>query len=105
MRIKGKEEQQMIVLISGGSSGIGKAAAERFVMGGHTVYELSRSGADREGIRHLRADVSKRDEVFAAVELLIERKAAWTCFYQTPASAFQALLRNAPRRRFANSST
>lgn len=72
MRIKGKEEQQMIVLISGGSSGIGKAAAERFVMGGHTVYELSRSGADREGIRHLRADVSKRDEVFAAVELLIE---------------------------------
>ena len=74
IRIERKEEKRMIVLISGGSSGIGKAAAERFAIGGHTVYELSRSGADREGIRHLQADVSRRDEVFAAVELLIERE-------------------------------
>ena len=34
------------VVITGGSSGIGKACAEIFAQNGFNVYELSRSGTD-----------------------------------------------------------
>ncbi len=49
---------QKVVLISGGSSGIGLACARSFASAGYRVYEISRSGHDQEGIRHLTADVT-----------------------------------------------
>lgn len=55
-----------IAVISGGSSGIGRACAEIFAKGGYQVYELSRSGADRSGIRHLDTDVTDLESVHGA---------------------------------------
>lgn len=47
-----------VVVITGGSSGIGKAAARMLYEAGYAVYELSRSGQDTGEIRHLTADVT-----------------------------------------------
>lgn len=94
----------MIILISGGSNGIGKATARRFAKGGHTVYELSRSGADRDRVRHLQADVSKRDEVFAAVSRLIEREGRVDVLLSNAgfgiSGAFEECSEDAIRRQF-----
>ena len=45
------------LVISGGSSGIGKATASLFAERGWCVFELSRHGASREGIIHVDCDV------------------------------------------------
>lgn len=57
----------MVVVISGGSSGIGLVTAERFAKHGHTVYELSRSGSGNERIRHIDCDVTDAAAIRAAV--------------------------------------
>lgn len=46
------------MILTGGSSGIGKAAAELFASKGYDVYELSRHGESRDGIRHVDCDVT-----------------------------------------------
>ena len=56
-----------ICVITGGSSGIGKACAEKFSQNGWKVYELSRSGADFDGVKHITADVSKFETVENAI--------------------------------------
>lgn len=59
-----------IVVITGGSSGIGLAAAQAFAKAGDRVYELSRSGADAESIRHIQADLADEAQIesaFAAI--------------------------------------
>ena len=56
-----------VCLLTGGSSGIGKATAALLTQNGFTVYELSRNGADADGIRHITADVTNPDQVRAAV--------------------------------------
>lgn len=61
-----------VVVITGGSSGIGRAAAGLFAEKGCTVYELSRSGRDEGKIRHLTADVSKQDEVESAMRAVFD---------------------------------
>ena len=57
-----------IVVITGGSSGIGKATASLFAQRGYTVYELSRSGQDRDGVRHIDADVTREEQLVAAMD-------------------------------------
>ncbi len=56
-----------VVVITGGSSGIGKALVERLSRAGDTVYELSRSGADSEGVRHLSVDLTDEAQIVAAL--------------------------------------
>ncbi|MBA4347593.1 MAG: short-chain dehydrogenase [Clostridiales bacterium] len=56
-----------VCVITGGSSGIGKATAELLAKNGFTVYELSRNGLDAEGIRHITADVTEPEQVKAAI--------------------------------------
>lgn len=63
------------LIISGGSSGIGQATADLFASRGYRVYELSRSGTDRAGVRHVPCDVQDEaacqaavNQVFAEVE-------------------------------------
>jgi len=56
-----------ICILTGGSGGIGKAAAALLSQNGFTVYELSRSGADAGEIRHITADVTDPAQVRAAV--------------------------------------
>ncbi|MBR4157704.1 MAG: SDR family NAD(P)-dependent oxidoreductase [Oscillospiraceae bacterium] len=61
-----------VAVVTGGSSGIGKAAAARFAAAGYRVYELSRSGADAEGVRHLTADMTDEASVDAAFAQILE---------------------------------
>lgn len=63
-----------VVLISGGSSGIGRATANYYADRGHRVYELSRSGSDRPGVRHLTADVCDPASVRRAVDKVMEEE-------------------------------
>lgn len=57
-----------VVVITGGSSGIGKATAKYFLDKGFSVYELSRSGVSQDRIVHIDADVTDEASVKRAVE-------------------------------------
>lgn len=61
-----------VCVLTGGSSGIGKATAELLAKNGFTVYELSRKGADMDGIRHITADVTEPEQVKAAIATVLE---------------------------------
>jgi short-subunit dehydrogenase len=60
-----------VCVLTGGSGGIGKATASLLVQNGFTVYELSRTGADADVIRHITADVTEPEQVKAAVARVI----------------------------------
>ena len=62
-----------IALVTGGSSGIGRAAAKALLRRGCTVYELSRHGTGGD-VRHLTADVADEAAVRAAVAELLDRE-------------------------------
>ena len=55
-----------VCIVTGGSSGIGMAAANLLAEKGYIVYELSRGGADAPNIRHITADVTDSAQVKAA---------------------------------------
>lgn len=55
-----------IIAVTGGSSGIGRAIASLFARKGCTVYELSRSGSDFDGVTHITADVTDEQALAAA---------------------------------------
>jgi len=65
-------ETAKICLVTGGSSGIGKAVCRCLQEQGCTVYEFSRrqSGAP-EGVRHFSVDVTDESAVNAAVERIL----------------------------------
>lgn len=69
----------MIVLLTGGSAGIGKATAELLMEKGHTVYAVSRRGGEDRAVEgkgsiiNLQADVTKAETVEAAVAEVIRR--------------------------------
>ena len=60
-----------IVIVTGASSGIGKAAAELFAEQGDTVYGLSRHPLDSASVLPLAADVTDEAQVREAVERVI----------------------------------
>ena len=55
------------LLISGGSSGIGKATVDLFAGHGWMVYELSRHGSSRDNVHHIDCDVTDEQSVLSAV--------------------------------------
>ena len=69
------------LVISGGSSGIGKATASLFAERGWRVFELSRSGApdradshsDKGSITHIKCDVTSEESCRAAVEEVLQQ--------------------------------
>ena len=65
---------KQVLIITGGSSGIGKAAAELFAKKGFVVYELSRSGKTTDGICHLNCDVTDEEQVKNAVNHVVEEE-------------------------------
>ncbi|MBP5259632.1 MAG: SDR family oxidoreductase [Paludibacteraceae bacterium] len=70
-----------VILLTGGSSGIGLAAARLLMWQGHTVYSLSRRGGSDESyaasggcIRSLQADVTREETLHAALRQVVERE-------------------------------
>lgn len=63
--------EKKIAVVTGGSSGIGRATAESLYRKGCTVYELSRRDNPPAGVRHLTADVTDEAQVRAAIDSVI----------------------------------
>lgn len=59
-------------VITGGSSGIGKATAVLLSESGYRVYELSRSGQSGSGVTHVTADLTDEPSVRAAFDSIPE---------------------------------
>ncbi len=64
-------DRKIIAVVTGGSSGIGRATAESLYQKGCTVYELSRRDNPPAGVRHLSADITDEAQVKAAVDAVI----------------------------------
>ncbi len=65
---------KQILILTGGSSGIGKAAAQLFAKKGFVVYELSRSGKSYDSIIHIDCDVTDEEQVNTAVAQVVEKE-------------------------------
>ena len=62
----------MIILITGITSGFGRAMAARLTADGHKVYGTYRRESERlEGVTYIRADVRSEDDCRAAVETVM----------------------------------
>ena len=61
-------KERKIVIITGGTSGIGLETAKYLAEAGCAVYEFSRRETELPGIRHMRVDVSDAVQVREAVE-------------------------------------
>lgn len=66
--------EKKVAIVTGGSSGIGRATAAALRKAGCTVYELSRHDAGDPGICHIGADVTQEGAVNAAVTSVLERE-------------------------------
>ncbi len=73
--------RKKVVLITGASSGIGRATAKKFLENGWTVYGTSRNieqkvVVDYNGINMIRLDVTEDESVKSAIALLLMREGA-----------------------------
>ena len=69
-----RAETAPVVIVTGGSSGIGKSTALALVACGCRVYEFSRRDGSVPGVTHLTADVTDEAAVEAAVWQVAERE-------------------------------
>ncbi|NLA86745.1 MAG: SDR family NAD(P)-dependent oxidoreductase [Clostridiales bacterium] len=63
-----------VVLLTGGSKGIGYAAAKAFVEKGCRIYEISRHEVPNPGVFHITGDVTDPVSVESAVQSVIARE-------------------------------
>ena len=65
---------QKVVVISGATSGIGKACADKFAENGYKVYCLARKEVDNYPYEFIKCDVTKEEDVNLAVTLIINKE-------------------------------
>ena len=63
-----------VVVVTGGSSGIGKSTARLFTAKGCVVYELSRTGKSENGITHITADITNPEEIQSAFKEIFDKE-------------------------------
>ncbi len=63
-----------VAVISGASSGIGRAVAVEMEARGYQVYDLSRSGSDTGNMIHIKTDVTDETSVMNAFERIAARE-------------------------------
>ena len=63
-----------VVVITGGSSGIGKSTADLFRKNGCTVYELSRTGKSEGGVTHITADITNPEDIQRAFKEVFDKE-------------------------------
>ena len=63
-----------VAIVTGGSSGIGRACALALAEAGCVVYEFSRRDASEPGICHLTCDITDEKQVRAAVARVVEEQ-------------------------------
>ena len=84
----------MIILITGISSGFGKAMAERLSKDGHTVYGTYRkTDTFIQGVRYLKADVRDGESVRAAVAEILKEEGRidlFIAFHNTESAEYLA---------------
>lgn len=61
-----------VVVITGASKGIGRATAQKFIESGYKVYDLSRTGVDFNGCKHIFCDVTQYHTLKDAIDEVIE---------------------------------
>ena len=67
-------ENNKVVIVTGGSSGIGRCTASALKENGCIVYEFSRRSIPMEGVTHLSVYVTDEDAVIAAVQQVIHKE-------------------------------
>lgn len=67
-------EYKKIVIVTGGSSGIGRCTASALRDSGYIVYEFSRRNIPMDGITHLSVDVTDENAVNSAVKQIIQKE-------------------------------
>lgn len=67
-------KDKKVCLITGGSSGIGLAAANALKNAGVTVYELSRREHHNPGVTHIKGDVTDEESLASAVDTITARE-------------------------------
>lgn len=63
-----------VIVITGASSGIGKATSIYLKDKGYIVYGLSRTKGDVEGVNYITCDVTKKETVIVAFQEIYERE-------------------------------
>ena len=64
--------EKKIAVVTGGSSGIGRAAAKTLADAGCTVYELSRRDNPSSGVNHITADITDETQVKTAIGNILD---------------------------------
>jgi NAD(P)-dependent dehydrogenase (short-subunit alcohol dehydrogenase family) len=92
---------QKVVLVTGATSGIGKATAELLGSKGYRVFGTSRDPAWKvgNGFELLQLDVTSDESVAACVKAVAERTGGSTCSTTTPAQASSGLPRRSRPRK------
>jgi len=72
--LKHREDTAHVVIVTGGSSGIGQCTAKALAAEGYHVYDFSRHDAKTAGIIHIQADVTDESTVQRAVAQVLKQE-------------------------------